>query len=224
MIGIDPSTTSPHTNYATPLPGVSPTSDDVAALVSVFRARGLKPRLEFAPDAAPDVEAALYAAGFTVEQEHQYLVCVTDSYTPPLDPPSVATPETDADFAAIDAALAEAFDDGMPASPDSAARLRRVQHMGGAVRFVRAPDGSCAGGGMCLAPAAGTSEVTSIGTRPDHRGRGIAAAVVANLTETMFARGIASVWLEYSGDGSRRVYERLGYRPSGRRLYVSIPD
>jgi predicted GNAT family acetyltransferase len=224
VLGIDPSTTSAHINYATPLPGIVPTSDDVAALVSIFRARELKPRLEFAPNAAPEVAAALYAAGFTVEEEHEYLVCVTDSFNPAVDPPLVETPDTDADFLAIDAALAEAFGDEFPASPEGAARLRRIQDMGGAVRFVRASDGSCAGGASCSAPAVGTSELAGVGTRPQHRGRGIAAAVVANLTEAMFAKGNSSVWLEYGGDGSRRVYERVGYRPGGRRLYVSIPD
>lgn len=70
VVGIDPSTTSHHVNHATPLPGIEPTSADVAALVAVFRERGLKPRLEFAPNAAPAVESALYAGGFTVEEEH----------------------------------------------------------------------------------------------------------------------------------------------------------
>jgi predicted GNAT family acetyltransferase len=70
----------------------------------------------------------------------------------------------------------------------------------------------------------GTSELAGVGTRPAYRGRGIAAAVTASLTELMLAKGNESVWLEYGGDGSRRVYERVGFRPSGRRLYVSIPD
>lgn len=68
----------------------------------------------------------------------------------------------------------------------------------------------------------GTAEVAGIGTRPVYRGRGIAAAVTAALTEAVFARGARSAWLEYSGDGSRRVYERVGYRPRGTRLYVSL--
>lgn len=38
----------------------------------------------------------------------------------------------------------------------------------------------------------------------------------------MFAKGNESVWLAYGGDGSRRGYERVGYRPAGRRLYLSI--
>uniref|UniRef100_UPI0015868DF2 GNAT family N-acetyltransferase n=1 Tax=Streptomyces sp. TRM64462 TaxID=2741726 RepID=UPI0015868DF2 len=96
---------------------------------------------------------------------------------------------------------------------------------GGAVRFVRAPDGSgVAGGALCSPPAVGTCEAAGIGTRPAFRGRGVAAAVTAELTRAMFARGAGSVWLEYSGDGSRRVYERLGYRPRGTRLYMSLDE
>lgn len=110
---------------------------------------------------------------------------------------------------AIDTALSEAFDNEFPLSPEGAARLRRTQEMGGAVRFVRAPEGGCAGGAMCSAPAVGTSELAGVGTRPAHRGKGIAAAVTARLTESMFAKGDESVWLEYGGDGSRRVYERI---------------
>ncbi|MGW1861435.1 hypothetical protein ACWCRI_28540, partial [Streptomyces collinus] len=34
--------------------------------------------------------------------------------------------------------------------------------------------------------------------------------------------GTRSVWLEYSGEGSRRVYERIGFRPTGTRLYMSL--
>ena len=224
VAGFDPGTTSSHVNYATPLPGIEPTSDDVAALVSAFRERGLKPRLEYAPNAAPEVEKALYAAGFTVEEEHEYLICAPDSLSMPGNPPFVEAPNADADYLAIDAALAEAFDGEFPPSAEGAARLRRTENMGGAVRFVRAPDGLCAGAAMCSAPAVGTSELAGVGTRPAYRGRGIAAAVTAALTELMFARGNESVWLEYGGDGSRRVYERIGFRPAGRRLYVSIPE
>lgn len=76
--------------------------------------------------------------------------------------------------------------------------------------------------GSCSAPAVGTSELAGVGTRPVFRGRGVAASVTAALTEAMFARGARSVWLEYSGEGSRRVYERVGYRPRGTRLYMTL--
>ncbi|WP_460105214.1 hypothetical protein [Streptomyces sp. YKOK-J1] len=44
-------------------------------------------------------------------------------------------------------------------------------------------------------------------------------AVIAALAE---ATGTSSVWLEYSGEGSRRVYERVGFRPRGTRLYLTL--
>ncbi|MDT9683642.1 GNAT family N-acetyltransferase [Streptomyces sp. TRM76323] len=225
VVGIDPGTTSPYLNYATPLPGARPTARDVAALVAAFRERGLTPRLEFAPDAAPEVAPALREAGFATEAVHEYLVCAPDTFTPPPAPaPLVRAPSTDAEYAAVDAALSEAFDGGFAPSAEGAARLRRVQEGGGAVRFVRAPDGGCAGAATCSAPAEGTAEAAGVGTRPAFRGRGIAGAVTAAVTGSLLARGARSVWLEYSGEGSRRVYERVGYRPRGTRLYLLLPD
>jgi ribosomal protein S18 acetylase RimI-like enzyme len=228
VMGFDPSTTSPYVNYATPFPGAEPTDRDVAGLVAAFRERGLRPRLEFAPDAAPAVEPALRRAGFGTEAVHEYLVCTPATLVVPgagpgsADPVGVAVPATDADYTALDAALAEAFGGQWAPSPEGAARLRRTEEGGGAVRFVRAEDGGCAGGALCSAPAEGTAELAGVGTLPAYRGRGIAAAVTAALAATIFGRGAASVWLEYSGEGSRRVYERVGFRSGGTRLYVSL--
>lgn len=234
VAGFDPETTSPYINYATPLPGAEPSGRDVAALIAAFRERGLRPRLEFAPDAAPEVEPVLRAVGFSTEETHEYLVCTPETLrmntaeqaTPDAALRHVAqiveTPATDADYAALDAVLSEAFGGEFAPSAHGAARLRRVQENGGAVRFVRASDGTCAGGASCSASAVGTCELSGVGTRPQFRGRGIASAVTAALTEAMFAQGAGSVWLEYSGEGSRRVYQRVGYQPQGTRLYMSL--
>ncbi|MFE7133125.1 GNAT family N-acetyltransferase [Streptomyces sp. NPDC057638] len=227
-------TTNPYINYATPLPGARPDARDVGALIEAFRERGLIPRLEFAPDRAPAAEPALREAGFRTEAVHEYLICTPDTLAvpllaggsgcgadgtaQPLGP--VETPATDHDYAVIDAALSEAFDGEFPPSREGADRLRRTQENGGAVRFVRAPDGDCAGAGSCSATAAGLSELAGVGTRTAFRGRGIAASVTAALTEAMFTQGADAVWLEYSGEGSRRVYERVGYRCGGTRLYL----
>ncbi|WP_420033602.1 GNAT family N-acetyltransferase [Streptomyces sp. cg28] len=223
VLGFDPDTTSPFINYATPLPGAAPTAADVAALVAAFRERDLTPRLEFTPDAAPEAAAALTAAGFTTEAEHTYLVCTPDTLAVPEAGPAVEAPTTDADYLSLDAALAEAFGGEFPQSDEGAARLRRTAETGGAVRLVRAADGTVAGGALCSAPAAGTAELAGVGTRPAHRGRGIAAAVTAELARTMLhERGTGSVWLEYGGQDSRRVYERVGFRPRGTRRYARL--
>ncbi|MFH7334219.1 GNAT family N-acetyltransferase [Streptomyces sp. KHY 26] len=236
VAGFDPATTSPYVNYATPVPGAEPTDAEVADLITAFRTRGLTPRLEFAPDAAPQVEPALRRAGFRTEAVHDYLVCTPATLTVPTasaEPGAspepggprgrvrVEAPVSEDDYVAIDTALAEAFGGEWAPSPEGAARLRRTEEGGGAVRFVRAEDGSCAGGALCSAPAEGTAELAGVGTLPAYRGRGIAAAVTANLAGTLFARGARTVWLEYSGEGSRRVYERVGFRPGGTRLYLT---
>lgn len=225
VAGLVPDTDSPYLNYATPLPGAQPTRRDVAALVRVFRERGLLPRLEFAPQAAPDAAPALRAAGFATEAVHEYLVCTPHTLIrhPSADAPRAECPATDEEYAQLDAALAEAFGGAFAPSPQGAARLRRTQENGGAVRFVRTPQGGCAGGASCSPPAEDTAELSGVGTRPAHRGQGIATAVTTALTEAMFAKGTGSVWLEYSGNGSRRVYERAGYHPQGTRLYLSLP-
>ncbi|WP_222709677.1 hypothetical protein [Microbispora sp. CSR-4] len=49
VLGVDPGTTSPYINYATPLPGARPGARDVAALIGAFRERGLKPRSRRTP-------------------------------------------------------------------------------------------------------------------------------------------------------------------------------
>lgn len=225
VAGFTPDSDSPYLNYATPLPGAEPTQRDVAGLIAAFRERGLLPRLEFAPQAAPGMAPVLWAAGFHTEAVHEYLVCTPHTLLLPqsADSPRVESPAADEEYAELDAALAEAFGGVFTPSAQGAARLRRTQQSGGAVRFVRDPQGGCAGGASCSPPAEDTAELSGVGTRPAHRGRGIAAAVTAALTEAMFGQGAGSVWLEYSGEGSRRVYERAGYRPQGTRLYLSLP-
>jgi GNAT superfamily N-acetyltransferase len=225
VVGLMPGTDSPYINYATPLPGAEPTGRDVTSLIGAFRERGLLPRLEFAPQAAPAVEPALRAAGFVTEAVHEYLVCTPDTLVLPSSSgsPRVETPSTDEEFAQLDAALAEAFGGLFPSSPEGAERLRNTELSGGAVRFVRDAEAGVLGGASCSAPAEGTAELSGVGTRPAFRGRGIAAAVTASVAGAMFGRGAGSVWLEYSGEGSRRVYQRAGFRPQGTRLYVSLP-
>lgn len=225
VVGLTPGSASPYLNYASPLPGSAPTARDVAALVRAFRTRGLRPRLEYAPGAAPAVEGALRAAGFRTEAVRDYLVCTPATLTPP--PPAVPavrvrSPRTRNDYLTVNAALAEVF--GGEPDADGIARLRRTQLTGGAVRFVRDRDSGCAGAGSCSPPAAGTAELSGIGTRPAHRGRGVAAAVTAALAADLFARGLTSAWLEPADAASRRVCERVGFRPLGTRLHLALPE
>jgi hypothetical protein len=58
---------NPYLNYTVPDDAAEPTRADIDRLVAAFERRKRKPRLEYIPHAASEVEAALLAAGFIAE-------------------------------------------------------------------------------------------------------------------------------------------------------------
>ncbi|WP_250037190.1 GNAT family N-acetyltransferase [Paractinoplanes maris] len=224
VIGLDPGTDSPHINYATPRPGATITPDDVTELVKAFRQAGRRPRLEYVVDGAPGLETLLTAAGFRVEERHEYLVCSPSSLRVPPAPDGFRLGEatTDPERAALISAQNEAFGGEPTASGADVARVRRLQAGGGVAVLAVDGDGTCAGGGQAVAPHDGVSEVAGIAVRPPYRRRGLAGAVTAAVTTRLFAAGVDTAWLEASGRESWRVYERVGFRPAGQRLYLSL--
>ncbi|XVU23874.1 GNAT family N-acetyltransferase [Actinoplanes sp. CA-054009] len=224
VIGVDPSTDSTGINYATPLPGAQISGADVAALVAAFRSYDRKPRLEYVVSTAPGLERLLLDAGFTVEERHEYLVCTTDSIEPVPAPDgyTLREPATGADRAAMIAVQNAAFGGDPVATEADVARIAALQARGGIAVMAVAPDGTCAGGGVAVPPNGAVSEVAGIAVPKQHRRRGIAGAVTAGITRRLFAAGTEIAWLEASGDDSWRVYERVGYRPTGRRLYIAL--
>ena len=222
ILGLDPATPSPHINYATPRPGEPITAADVAALVTAFREADRQPRLEYVVNSAPDLEQLLVEAGFTVEERHGYLTCDPATLVAGDSSHSVREPATRQDRAALVAAQNEACGGEPTATEVDIARIERLQTRGGVVLMALTEDGTCAGGGQATAPSDGVSEVAGIAVREPYRRRGIAGAVTAGITQRLFAAGADLAWLEASGEDSWRVYERVGYRPAGRRLYISL--
>jgi len=89
-----------------------------------------------------------------------------------------------------------------------------------------APDGQLAA--SCIAwldPATGAAEIEPVGTRPDHRGRGLAASVCLEAVRRVYERDGIEVVIHPRGDDAypapRAVYARCGFEPAGRtRLYT----
>ncbi|MFI5937046.1 GNAT family N-acetyltransferase [Actinoplanes sp. NPDC051494] len=229
VLGLDPATDNPGINYATPRPGTRITGADVTAMVKAFRQADRKPRLEYVTSSAPDLEALLLAAGFTVEARHDYLVCDPASVVLPSAPDGfeVHPPATDDQRIAMVDAQSEAFGGDPGATPADADRMRRLQSRGGiAIMAVTTasllPGGVCAGGGQAVPPSGGVSEVAGIAVREAYRRRGLAGAITAAVTTRLFAAGAEIAWLEASGEESWRVYERVGYRAAGKRTYLAL--
>jgi ribosomal protein S18 acetylase RimI-like enzyme len=224
VIGVDPGTGSRFINYATPRLGAAVTAADVTALVAAFRAADRVPRLEYVTTCAPGLEELLLGAGFTVEARHEYLVCTPGSLVEPAVPAGfeLLEPATDDQRAAQLAVQNEAFGGEPVATPADVARVRRLQDQGGVLMAVRGPDGALVAGGSGNAPGAGVSEVAGIAVAGAFRRRGIGGLLTAGITARLFAAGAGIAWLEASGEDSWRVYERIGYAPTGKRLYIAL--
>jgi ribosomal protein S18 acetylase RimI-like enzyme len=242
VLGIDPATDNPNINYATPRPGAAITASDVETLVGAFRSAGRKPRLEYVVSCAPGLEPLLVAAGFTVEARHEFLTCSPATLVEPA--PQLAHSERGAGFelrepergagfelrepatrdelAAMMAAQREAFGDEGEVTDADVDRLEESQQRGAVALTAITGNGVCAGGGQAVPPNDRVSEIGGIAVRAPYRRRGLGGAITAGIARRLFEAGADLAWLEASGDDSWRVYERIGFRPAGRRLYISL--
>ncbi|MBB5873720.1 ribosomal protein S18 acetylase RimI-like enzyme [Allocatelliglobosispora scoriae] len=224
VIGWDPTTDSRNVSYATPRPGAAVTADDVAALVAAFRAIDRIPRLEYVPGCCPELESLLLAAGFAIEARHTYLAC-TPATLAPLPVPDgfeLIEPSTDEEHHGGLSVQNEAFGGEATATPADVERAARTQRNGGVVLAIRTTTGEYAAAGLASPPGAGLVEVAGIATAERFRRRGLAAALTAELAATAFRRGAQGAWLEAESPVAGRVYERVGFVPSGQRLYIAL--
>src|SRR6266511_1954076 len=224
LVGFTPHTASPWLNYAVPVPGASPTPAEAAALVAAFEQRGLLPRLEYLPATAPDVEPALSAAGFTAEGRPPVLVCAPADLRHPSGPDGIGYElATDRDVLHQVLVLQhEAYGEPAPPTPHDVDRAVRHVERGGLTGLARdTATGPVVGAGQTTRAVGGVAELVGGAVAAAYRRRGIAAAVSAFLTRTAHDRGADMVWLEAAGPGEQRVYERVGYRKVGEKLYLS---
>jgi GNAT superfamily N-acetyltransferase len=220
----NPSWPHPYANYAIPDDHAEPSPDDVRALISAFRRRDRKPRLEYLPACAPAVEKALLVAGFEIESRAPLMACQPQNLAAPDPVPGLAfrEPRTDDDLDDLFAIQHQAFGEPGVPDPGAGAGARRVYENGGIVVLAMFR-GEPAGGGSCTAPVDGMTELAGVAVAPRFRRRGIGAALSAYLTHRAHRRGYRLVWLEPADDSVERIYAGIGYRPIGEKLNISLP-
>lgn len=215
---------NPYLNYAIPDDGASPSPSDVDDLVSAYRRRELVPRVEFLADTAPAAEAALLAAGWSVERRIPVMLCPPGAAVGPAPVAGVelVVPVADAELRGMIEAQFEAFDEVVDISATDIAKAReRIRAGGFAVLARDVATGAAAGGGVAEAVVDGTSEVAGIGVRPAFRRRGLGAAITAFLTRAVHDAGGETVFLTPAGVPEQRLYERVGYVPAGMMLHLT---
>jgi GNAT superfamily N-acetyltransferase len=194
---------------------------DVEALVVAYRVRERKPRLEYIPSTAPEIEPALLAAGFEVEGRLPLMTC-TEPHVVVPDGIEFVAPTTEEEFVGIAQVQWEAYGERDPLPERAIKGLRNTAESGGLVVLARdAKTGAPAGGGLCVAPHDGITELTSIGVREEFRRRGIAAALAGWLAQAALDRGL-SVFLMAAGPDEARIYARAGFLEQGEVLHISL--
>jgi ribosomal protein S18 acetylase RimI-like enzyme len=211
---------NPYLNYAIPDDGADPSEPDIVALIATFRRKDRKPRLEYMAGAAPRLEAALLAQGFTAEARVPVMLCTSALAVtmPPTVGIEVFTASAEDDLSALEAAQAHAY--GNPShGPEG---LKRTLRFGGVVVAARdIASGAVVGGGIATPPLDGVTEIAGIGVRPAFRRRGAAAAITALLAREAFARGIAIVWLTPGSVDAQRIYAGVGFRVASEALHMT---
>jgi ribosomal protein S18 acetylase RimI-like enzyme len=222
LASYDRADANPYLNYAIPDDGARASGDDVARLIDAYERRRLKPRLEYLPDLAPEIEPALLAAGFAVEGRLALM-----GYAPGTGVPEapagmeILFPASDADLLGVRIVQAEADGEAEPPGDDKVDSLRRGLDAGGGAILARTTDGhSPAGAGEYTPPVNGVAEITSVGVRPGYRRRGIAAAVTAQLAERALASSVTTLFL-MADEAEERIYARSGFATEGRILHIS---
>lgn len=223
-VRIDPHDAGLFFNYAIPDDGAEPTGDHVQQLVEMFTRRSRTPRLEYFPAAAPRVEDALLASGFTAERRLPILTCDPAEAPAPriVGPVEVVLAETDEQLRKVAEAQGEAYEQPVTSEHD-VARLRRVLDRGGLVALAwDTVTGQGVGGGQIGPPYRGVSELAAIGVRVAYRRRGIASALAAVLTRACPSAGITTPFLMPENDDTERIYQRAGYRRASEILHISL--
>jgi len=225
-IGFDPDSNDPFRNYAVPADGARPTPDDVRALMASFRQHERIPRLEYVEASAPGVEAALTAAGFTVELRTPVMVSVPGIALTPREPAGITVRAAagDADLHAAAAVQHEAYEVPDPPGPRDVERLARMVQRGGVVSVVvDDASGQITGTGLVDVTGLGasTGELAAVAVRPAFRRRGIASALSAHLARTAHSQAISLVFLE-AEPAEERIYRRTGFVEVTTKIWMSL--
>jgi len=206
-------------------------ADDVAAVRARQRALGVREAFEWVHETTPSLAGAAAAVGLEVLQV-PLLALAAGERLPAPAPDGVTLRMLAADdraLAGAQGAIELAFAaDGMDAGGagpqerdlttaklDDLGFLRDRLRRGLTAMAVAQsePDGVLGAGSHQL--VGDVTEVTSVGTLPAARRRGIGGAVTGRLVEHARERGADVVFLSAADDDAARMYERLGFRRIG---------
>lgn len=215
-------------NYAIPLSDRAEhpvTPEVIERMRGEFRDRGRTLRFEFFPSLWPNLERVLKECGLVLQMSAPLMLCspaeVQRVYSPGVMTRDLTAGEDDGTFRLHAEIGLRSFGQArQPIPPQQIAKARdHVQAR--RYRFTIAYfEGEPAGvGSMCV----GNDELAGIGTSPEFRRRGVAAAVSSHLVLQHFQLGGRFAWLSAGGDVPEKLYQKVGFRTAGSQLNYVDP-
>lgn len=221
-------------NYAIPdVPCGGDLRQPLAELCAIFRQQERTPRFEFFEAFAPDLPAALRAAGFTEEARQWSMVCtpqtlvqattITENGPHGLEIRAVGAESPAAELHDFIQVQCQGFypqDPCLP-GPEEVARARQSYRANGGQGYLGYIEGEPAGASHFNRPLHGITEITGVATRVPFRRRGIAARLTWEAVRAAFAQGAQTACLTAEDAAAGRIYERIGFRPFSTMLAYS---
>jgi GNAT superfamily N-acetyltransferase len=212
LVLLDKKSDNPFLNYAVPVDGAAPTSDDITALIEFFTSSDRMPRLEYVRP-APAVDVPLTDAGFDVAATLTLMAVGQPTDVPDVPGYRVRLVE-DEDSSRLAVGVQNTAYGEPPGEPDPTGVLRTVRAGGCCALVVTEDTGTPAGAGLFTSPRGGLVEVAGIGVLAEHRRHGVGRLVAAALTAEALRRR-HEPFLQVEKDEPARLYQRIGYRVIG---------
>jgi ribosomal protein S18 acetylase RimI-like enzyme len=211
--------------YARPRLGLEGevTVEDVGAVRARQRGLGVPEQLEWQVELTPSLREACERTGLQV---HSHDLMVLRTAPPSLPGPDAAVvrvlgPEDD--LGAALAAQSRGFGGDGQVEAGAASFLRERVSDGLSVVVAAEVDGRTVSAGVHQ-PLGDVSEIVGVATEPEHRGRGLASAVTAELVQHALAHGVRTVFLTAADPAVARLYARLGFERVGTGAVAEPPD
>lgn len=209
-----------------PLPSRAGVVSGLHQLQRLFDERGMPLSIEFNTPLFPGLPAILESEGLSLAEREPLLVLDPADFIPSrTDGVSVRFLRPD-DADSLLSAYSRIFTEVLLEKPyvesaDGIVRLRaEAGHSGGSAHALASLDGSPAGTGF-ISTLDGVAEINRVATLPAARRRGVAATLTSFMLEAAFGSGAQIAWLTAAGRPAQMLYENLGFRLIGERLYYS---
>jgi ribosomal protein S18 acetylase RimI-like enzyme len=228
---VHPDPNAPGFGYAQPIEPL-PAPDVVAValrdLRTLFARHNALPVIEFNSPLFPRLDALLEADGFMLTDREPLMLLDPGDFAP------MRAEGVEARFLRPDdpegtlSAFARIFTEVLlerpyRETPEGISRLRaEVDRTGGRSHALALLNGVPTGTGF-ITTTDGVAEITRVATLPEARRRGVAGTLTSYMIEDHLRAEARMVWLTAAGIPAQCLYERLGFRLAGERLYFTAP-